>query len=85
MPGGAKGNSQYINGGAFFALGIAHANRYSEEVAQQIIAQIPNQSQKDAPIHGICLGLGLISLATRKMNIYDELKNLLYTDNANVG
>lgn len=29
MPGGTKGQSPYTNGGAFYALGIAHANRYN--------------------------------------------------------
>lgn len=47
--------------------------------------QIPNQGQKESPLHGICLGLGLVALATGKANIYEELKNLLYTDIAPVG
>ena len=85
LPGGAKGSSPYTNGGAFYALGLAHANRYDDAVAEQLLLQIPNQGQKEPPLHGLALGLGLVALATAKQHIYEELKNLLYTDIASVG
>ncbi len=34
LPGGVKGESPYTNGGAFYALGLAHANRYDDTVAE---------------------------------------------------
>lgn len=43
MPGGVKGQSPYTNGGAFYALGLAHANRYDDTVADSLLLQIPNQ------------------------------------------
>lgn len=35
--------------------------------------------------HGACLGLGLAALGTADQQIYDEIKNVLFTDSAVAG
>lgn len=35
--------------------------------------------------HGACLGLGLAALGTADEDIYDDVKSVLYTDNAVAG
>jgi 26S proteasome regulatory subunit N2 len=35
--------------------------------------------------HGACLGLGLAALGTADEEIYDDIKNVLYTDSAVAG
>lgn len=35
--------------------------------------------------HGACLGLGLAALGTADEDIYDDIKNVLYTDSAVAG
>lgn len=35
--------------------------------------------------HGACLGLGLAALGTADPQIYDEIKNVLFTDSAVAG
>ncbi len=35
--------------------------------------------------HGACLGIGLAAMSTARQDIYEELKNNLYQDDAIVG
>lgn len=36
-------------------------------------------------IHGACLGIGLIAMGTEDESLYEFLKNILFTNNANTG
>lgn len=44
-----------------------------------------NAGTNETVQHGACLGLGLASMSTGGAELYEELKNTLYTDSANAG
>ncbi|KAK6122778.1 hypothetical protein DH2020_043476 [Rehmannia glutinosa] len=72
--GAGGGGSPYSEGGALYALGLIHAN-HGEGIKQFL---------RDS-LHGACLGLGLAALGTADNDIFDEIKNVLYTDSAVAG
>ncbi|CAK9783205.1 26S proteasome regulatory complex, non-ATPase subcomplex, Rpn2/Psmd1 subunit [Cutaneotrichosporon oleaginosum] len=79
LPGG-EAPSKFSEGGALFALGLIYTGR--KEGAEEELRK--GLSEVNDPIvqHGAALGLGVAALATGDENIYDELKNMLYQDNA---
>lgn len=81
--GGLGGGSPYSEGGALYALGLIHAN-HGEGIKQFLLESLRNTSN-DVIQHGACLGLGLAALGTADEEIYEDIKNVLYTDNAVAG
>ncbi|KAG0498309.1 hypothetical protein HPP92_002606 [Vanilla planifolia] len=81
--GAAGGGSPYSEGGALYALGLIHAN-HGEGIKQFLRESLQNTGSEVIQ-HGACLGLGLAALGTADEEIYDELKNVLYTDSAIAG
>jgi len=51
---------------------------------EYLVEQIksPQNNQNEIIIHGSCMGLGLISLGSEDLHIYEELKNVLFTNQA---
>jgi len=80
-------SSPYSTAGAYFAYGLIHQNQYSEEVVNFLLDGYRNSGQNEAVQHGVSLGLGLVAMATKDENIYDQLKNVLYNnaDSAIIG
>ncbi|KAL0904752.1 hypothetical protein M5K25_026900 [Dendrobium thyrsiflorum] len=81
--GAAGGGSPYSEGGALYALGFIHAN-HGEGIKHFLRESLQNTSSEVIQ-HGACLGLGLAALGTADEEIYEEVKNVLYTDNAVAG
>ncbi|OIW15206.1 hypothetical protein TanjilG_08798 [Lupinus angustifolius] len=81
--GGAGGGSPYSEGGALYALGLIHANH--GEGIKQFLRDSLNSTTVEVIQHGACLGLGLSSLGTADEDVYEEIKNVLYTDSAVAG
>jgi 26S proteasome regulatory subunit N2 len=79
LPGGSA-PSKFSEGGALFALGLIYTGR--KEGAEKELRK--GLSEVNDPIvqHGAALGLGVAALATGDEDIYDELKNMLFQDNA---
>ncbi|XP_044499450.1 26S proteasome non-ATPase regulatory subunit 1 homolog A [Mangifera indica] len=83
-PGGAGGGgSPYSEGGALYALGLIHANH--GEGIKQFLRDSLRSTSVEVIQHGACLGLGLAALGTADEDIYDDIKNVLYTDSAVAG
>ncbi len=79
----AEANSNpYCAGGAFFALGLIHANQYNAEIMNTFITNMQALGKNDVICHGISLGYGLVGMATADEGIYEELKKTLYEDSA---
>ncbi|KAG0026231.1 proteasome regulatory particle base subunit [Podila clonocystis] len=72
--------SPYSEGGSLFALGLIHAN-HGDEVLEYLRNTLKN-TQIEVLQHGACLGLGTAGMATDSDDIYEELKNVLFSDSA---
>ncbi|KAF8402091.1 hypothetical protein HHK36_013043 [Tetracentron sinense] len=81
--GAAGGGSPYSEGGALYALGLIHANH--GEGIKQFLRDSLRSTSVEVIQHGACLGLGLAALGTADEEIYDDVKNVLYTDSAVAG
>ncbi|OVA01608.1 Proteasome/cyclosome repeat [Macleaya cordata] len=81
--GAAGGGSPYSEGGALYALGLIHANH--GEGIKQFLRDSLRSTNIEVIQHGACLGLGLAALGTADEEIYDDIKNVLYTDSAVAG
>lgn len=75
----------YAEGGGLYALGLIHAN-HGENIIDYLIDQISTETATtEALKHGGCLGLGVAAMGTQRADIYELLKNNLYSDDAVVG
>ncbi|KAF9404004.1 proteasome regulatory particle base subunit, partial [Podila epigama] len=72
--------SPYSEGGSLFALGLIHAN-HGDEVLEYLRNTLKN-TQIEVLQHGACLGLGTAGMATDNDDVYEELKNVLFSDSA---
>ncbi|KAH7299750.1 hypothetical protein KP509_24G027100 [Ceratopteris richardii] len=81
--GAASGGSPFSEGGALYALGLIHAN-HGEGIKHFLIESL-RSANNEVIQHGACLGLGLAALGTADEDIYDEIKSVLYSDNAVAG
>ncbi|XP_078443197.1 26S proteasome non-ATPase regulatory subunit 1 homolog A-like [Wolffia australiana] len=81
--GAASSSSPYSEGGALYALGLIHANH--GEGIKQFLRESLRNTNSEVIQHGACLGLGLAALGTADEEIYEDVKNVLYTDSAVAG
>ncbi|KAF6144295.1 hypothetical protein GIB67_024522 [Kingdonia uniflora] len=80
---GGGSSSPYSEGGALYALGLIHANH--GEGIKQFLRDSLHNTTVEVIQHGACLGLGLAALGTADEAIYEDVKNVLYTDSAVAG
>ncbi|EMR09366.1 hypothetical protein PNEG_02316 [Pneumocystis murina B123] len=83
LPQEGMSGSPYSEGGSLFALGLIHAN-HGKSVLHYLRTQLKN-TQSEIIQHGAALGLGVAGMATGDEEIYEDLKNVLFTDNAVAG
>ncbi|KAK9725768.1 hypothetical protein RND81_05G167900 [Saponaria officinalis] len=81
--GGGSAGSPYSEGGALYALGLIHAN-HGEGIKQFLRDSLRN-TNVEVIQHGACLGLGLAALGTADEEVFEDIKNVLYTDSAVAG
>jgi 26S proteasome regulatory subunit N2 len=74
------GGSIFSQGGALYAYGLIYANHGTE--ALDYLKEQFSEAQEEVIQHGGALGLGIAGMATGSEEIYDSLKNVLYTDSA---
>lgn len=72
--------SVYSQGGSLFAYGLIFANHGG--MAVDIIRDYFKKATEEVVQHGGALGLGVASMATGDEGIYEDLRNVLYTDSA---
>ncbi|KIW07146.1 uncharacterized protein PV09_02016 [Verruconis gallopava] len=73
-------NSVYSQGGSLFALGLIYTN-HGTNVLEYLRTNF-NRANEEVVQHGGALGLGLAGMATGSKQIYEDLKQVLYTDSA---
>lgn len=72
--------SVYSQGGSLFAYGLIFANHGG--MAVDVIRDYFKKATEEVVQHGGALGLGVASMATGDEGIYEDLRNVLYTDSA---
>ena len=80
---GGNGSSVYSEGGSLYALGLINANTGTGVL--DYLKNALKEAQSDVIQHGACLGLGVAGMATDNEDIYNELKNTLFSDSAVAG
>eukprot|EP01132_Coremiostelium_polycephalum_P003896 gene3896-4863_t len=80
LPGNTVNATPYSESGALYALGLIHAG-HGEEITDYLLEKLHIINN---PIlhHGAALGIGLSAMATGKDELYEELKTILYYDDA---
>lgn len=88
FPGSPQG-SCYTQGGSLYALGIifaGHGREVIDYLRKQVAEASGIQGHDDEVVHhGAALGLGVAGMGSGNMDIYEELKNILYSDSAIAG
>lgn len=77
--GGGSG-SVYSQGGSLYAFGLIYANHGG--MAVDLIRDHFKKASEEVVQHGGALGLGVAGMATGDEGIYEDLRNVLYTDSA---
>lgn len=78
--------SPYATAGAYFAHGLIHVNQMTPEISTFYKDGFRNAGNSEVIMHGVSLGLGLAGMATKDNELYEELKNQMFSqDNAIIG
>uniref|UniRef100_K3WVQ1 Uncharacterized protein n=1 Tax=Globisporangium ultimum (strain ATCC 200006 / CBS 805.95 / DAOM BR144) TaxID=431595 RepID=K3WVQ1_GLOUD len=90
LPQGGVSASPYSEGGALYAMGLIHANKGfsgsgSKATMDYLKNALKNTSADETVQHGACLGVGLCGLASHDIEIYEDLKTIMFTDSAVAG
>ena len=72
--------SAYSQGGSLYALGLIYANHESKAI--DLIREHFKKATEEVVKHGGALGLGVACMATSDQGVYDDLKEVLYSDSA---
>lgn len=84
LPNGTT-RSPYSEGGAFYALGLIHANQKNASTESFLLQSLSTSQGNEVLQVGACLGLGLTALATKSAPVYEALRNVLFLDSAVAG
>lgn len=76
-------SSVYSEGGSLYALGLIHAHHGSEVI--ELLKNDLKSNPAEIVQHGAALGLGAAGMASGNEEVYDELRNIVYTDSAIAG
>lgn len=80
---GVTTGSPYSQGGSLYGLGLIYAN-HGTDVLEFLRSQFKS-TQDEIVQHGGALGLGVAGMATGSSELYDDLKNVLWSDSAVAG
>nr|XP_019001495.1 26S proteasome regulatory subunit N2 [Kwoniella mangroviensis CBS 8507]OCF64956.1 26S proteasome regulatory subunit N2 [Kwoniella mangroviensis CBS 8507] len=82
LPGGSAPN-KFSEGGSLFALGLIYNGR--KELAEDELKKNLNENVDPIIQHGAALGLGVSAIATADEDIYEQIRTILFSDNATAG
>lgn len=80
LPQDGSSGSPYSEGGALYALGLIHAN-HGHNILDFLLNSLRNATSEVIQ-HGSCLGIGIAALGTENEECFEDVKGVLYTDNA---
>lgn len=81
---GSVNASPYTEGGALFGLGMIYANHGDEKVTEYLSKKLKS-SQNEVILHGCALGLGVACMGTSNLELFNQLKTVLFNDSAVAG
>lgn len=81
LPKGEPDQFGYKEGGSLYAYGLIHANHGSANVVDYLQKQLAGATTASVR-HGACLGLGVAALGTHNHDVYAQLRETLYQDDA---
>ena len=84
LPGAASHSSEYSEGGSLFALGLIHSNNGGSSL-EVLKNELKKPGSTEIVQHGAGLGLGIAGIATKNEELYQELRNVLFSDSAIAG
>jgi len=84
LPKSSTTGSPYQEGGGLYAIGLIHANHGRGKITEYLTQQL-DAATNETVKHGGCLGLGLAAMGTTDKDVYQQLKNNLYQDDAVIG
>lgn len=88
LPVQGRSSSPYSEAGALYALGLIHASKGGagdSKTITYLTDALRNSGNNAIVQHGACLGIGLAGMATGNDALYDELRQILFTDSAAAG
>lgn len=80
--------AQYSESGALFALGLIHSNKPDPVIKTYLVDSLNAASASrnvDVMQHGASLALGIQLMGSGDRDVYDNLRNVLFTDSAVAG
>lgn len=83
LPSEGSSGSPFSEGGALYALGLMHCDK--GKGIRDFLLQSLRNATSEVVQHGACLGIGLAALGTDDEEVFEDLKNVLYTDSAVAG
>ncbi|WFC98642.1 proteasome regulatory particle base subunit [Malassezia yamatoensis] len=83
LPSDGPSSSVYSEGGSLFALGLIHAN-HGAGILDTLMTALRTHTNEVVQ-HGAALGLGAAGMATENEAVYEELRNVLFSDSAVAG
>lgn len=83
LPSSTSSSSPYSEGGSLYAIGMMHSN-HSAGITDFILNFLTG-TQNEVIQHGACLGLGIAGMGSEDAATFEEIKNVLYNDNAVAG
>ncbi|KHN82446.1 26S proteasome non-ATPase regulatory subunit 1 [Toxocara canis] len=84
LPKGEADQFGFKEGGSLYAYGLIHANHGNTQVISYLRDQL-HKATTSAIRHGACLGLGLAAMGTHDEQVYVQLRDCLYQDDAVTG
>ncbi|RKP20282.1 26S proteasome regulatory complex, non-ATPase subcomplex, Rpn2/Psmd1 subunit [Rozella allomycis CSF55] len=84
LPQNGVAGSAYSEGGSLYALGLMSCGNYSEEsrkISEYLMNALKNNHDETIK-HGASLGIGLNMMGSGDMSVYEELKGIMYSDDA---
>lgn len=88
LPSPGVSSSPFSEGGGLYALGLIHCSSgaaANDASVKYLLDSLKNAGTQEPVQHGACLGLGLAAMGSARSDVLDELRNVLYTDNAVAG
>ncbi|XP_003374860.1 26S proteasome non-ATPase regulatory subunit 1 [Trichinella spiralis] len=74
-------SSGYLEAGGFYALGLIHAGHGNETLFARLQREL-NSTNNEVLRHGLCLGFGVAALGSLRADLCDDLRTILFQDEA---